>query len=106
MEGEHHEEIRSTLGPHSLSWRVRWRASKDEKETIASKMRIVLKEIMDIPDDIPQDLMTRPECVIIYPSVVKGRLSWRQLRAVARWSAEPVNFTVVERTDDDGPRRR
>ena len=33
---------------------------------------LVIKEIMDIPDDIPQDLIDKAECVIIYPSVVKG----------------------------------
>src|SRR5271170_2808564 len=32
----------------------------------------VMKEIMDIPDDIPQDLIDKAECVIIYPSVLKG----------------------------------
>src|SRR5215475_4652508 len=32
----------------------------------------VLKEILDIPDDIPQDLLDKAECVIIYPSVVKA----------------------------------
>src|SRR2546430_1543035 len=32
----------------------------------------VLKEILDIPDDIPQDLLDRAECVIIYPSVLKA----------------------------------
>lgn len=32
----------------------------------------VIKEIMDIPDDIPQDLIDKTECVIIYPSVLKG----------------------------------
>src|SRR5919108_175309 len=32
----------------------------------------VLKEILDIPDDIPQDLLDRAECVIIYPSVIKA----------------------------------
>jgi lipid-binding SYLF domain-containing protein len=32
----------------------------------------VIKEIMDIPDDIPQDLIDKAECVIIYPSVLKG----------------------------------
>jgi len=31
----------------------------------------VLKEILDIPDDIPQDLLDKAECVIIIPSVVK-----------------------------------
>jgi lipid-binding SYLF domain-containing protein len=33
---------------------------------------MVLKEILDIPDDIPQDLLDKAECVIIYPSVLKA----------------------------------
>ena len=32
----------------------------------------VLQEIMDIPDNIPQDLIDKADCVIIYPSVVKA----------------------------------
>src|SRR5450631_1223374 len=32
----------------------------------------VLKEIMDIPEDIPQDLIDKAECVIVYPSVLKA----------------------------------
>jgi len=32
----------------------------------------VMKEIMDIPDDIPQDLIDKSECVIVYPSVLKA----------------------------------
>ena len=32
----------------------------------------VLKEILDIPDDIPQDLLDKAECVVILPSVKKG----------------------------------
>jgi len=31
----------------------------------------VLKEILDIPDNIPQELLDRAECVIVIPSVVK-----------------------------------
>jgi len=33
---------------------------------------LILKEILDIPDDIPQDLLDKSECVIVYPSVLKG----------------------------------
>jgi len=33
---------------------------------------LVLKEIMDIPDNIPQDLIDKAECVIVYPSVLKA----------------------------------
>lgn len=32
----------------------------------------VVKEIMDIPDDIPQDLVDKAECIIIFPSVLKA----------------------------------
>jgi lipid-binding SYLF domain-containing protein len=32
---------------------------------------VVLKEILDIPDDIPSDLLDKAECVIVIPSVVK-----------------------------------
>jgi lipid-binding SYLF domain-containing protein len=32
---------------------------------------VVLKEILDIPDDIPKDLLDRAECVIVLPSVKK-----------------------------------
>jgi lipid-binding SYLF domain-containing protein len=31
----------------------------------------VLKEILNIPDDLPKDLLNRAECVIILPTVVK-----------------------------------
>jgi len=32
----------------------------------------VIQEIMDIPDDIPQDLIDKAVCVIVYPSVLKA----------------------------------
>ena len=32
----------------------------------------VVKEVMDIPDDIPQDLIDKAECIIVYPSVLKA----------------------------------
>jgi SH3 domain-containing YSC84-like protein 1 len=31
-----------------------------------------MKEILNIPDDIPQDLLDKAECVVILPSVLKG----------------------------------
>src|SRR5690348_5190700 len=34
----------------------------------------VLKEILDIPDDIPQDLLDKAECVVVLPSVKKGAI--------------------------------
>jgi len=32
----------------------------------------VIKEILNVPDDIPQDLLSKAECVIVYPSVLKA----------------------------------
>jgi SH3 domain-containing YSC84-like protein 1 len=32
----------------------------------------VLKEIINIPDDIPQDLLDKAECIVVLPSVKKG----------------------------------
>jgi SH3 domain-containing YSC84-like protein 1 len=32
----------------------------------------ILKEILNIPDDIPQDLLDKAECLLILPSVKKG----------------------------------
>jgi len=31
-----------------------------------------LKEILDIPDDIPQGLLDKADCVVVYPSVLKA----------------------------------
>src|ERR1700685_1395349 len=45
----------------------------DEREADRVKdAGVVLKEILNIPDDIPQDLIDKAECVIILPSVKKG----------------------------------
>src|SRR3982075_2372760 len=32
----------------------------------------VLKEILGVPDDIPQDLLDKADCVVVFPSVVKA----------------------------------
>src|SRR5260370_30859876 len=32
----------------------------------------VMKEILDIPDDIPQDLLDKARCVVVLPSVLKA----------------------------------
>jgi len=50
-------------------------AANDEREADRVKdAGVVLKEILNIPDDIPQDLLDKAECVIILPSVKKGAL--------------------------------
>jgi lipid-binding SYLF domain-containing protein len=48
-------------------------AAQDKKEADRlDNCGTVLQEILDIPDDIPQDLLDKAECVIIYPSVLKA----------------------------------
>jgi lipid-binding SYLF domain-containing protein len=46
---------------------------KDEKEVDRIKnAATVLKEILDIPDNIPQDMLDKARCVMVFPSVVKA----------------------------------
>src|SRR5258705_1059717 len=33
---------------------------------------MIVKEVMDIPDNIPEDLINKAECIIVYPSVLKA----------------------------------
>ena len=48
-------------------------AAKDEREEDRVKEAgTVLKEILNVPDDIPQDLLNKAECVVILPSVKKA----------------------------------
>lgn len=48
-------------------------AANDEREAERVKdAGVVLKEILNIPDDIPQDLLDKAECLVILPSVKKG----------------------------------
>jgi SH3 domain-containing YSC84-like protein 1 len=48
-------------------------AADDEKEEQRLKnCGTVLKEILDVPEDIPRDLLNKAECVIVYPSVLKA----------------------------------
>ena len=43
---------------------------KDEQERI-EKCTIVLGEILDVPDNVPQELLDKAECVVVMPSVKK-----------------------------------
>ncbi len=50
-------------------------AANDEHEADRVKdAGEVLKEILNIPDDIPQELLDKAECVVVLPSVKKGAL--------------------------------
>jgi SH3 domain-containing YSC84-like protein 1 len=48
-------------------------AADDTKETDRLlNAGTVLREILNVPDDIPQDLLHKADCVIVYPSVLKA----------------------------------
>src|SRR5438445_11226824 len=48
-------------------------AAKDKKETDRlENCGMIVKEVMDIPDNIPEDLMNKAECIIVFPSVLKA----------------------------------
>jgi len=44
---------------------------KDKEEKRLENSGRVLKEILNIPDDIPADLLNKAECVAVFPSVLK-----------------------------------
>jgi lipid-binding SYLF domain-containing protein len=44
---------------------------KDQKDRLQNA-GVVMQEILNIPDDIPQDLLDKARCVIVMPSVVKA----------------------------------
>src|SRR5271165_4529552 len=49
------------------------KAADDAKETERiQNAGTVMKEILDIPDDIPQDMLDKARCVIVLPSVLKA----------------------------------
>jgi len=47
-------------------------ADDEHEEDRVKDAGVVLQEILNIPDNIPQDLIDKAECVIILPSVKKG----------------------------------
>jgi len=56
-----------------LIWSVTAFAANDIHEAERVKdAGEVLKEILNIPDDIPQDLLDKAECIVVLPSVKKG----------------------------------
>ncbi len=48
--------------------------NNDKEENRLQECGQVLKEILHIPDDIPQDLLDKAECVVVIPSTKKAAL--------------------------------
>jgi lipid-binding SYLF domain-containing protein len=48
-------------------------AAGDRKESERlENCGVVIKEVMDIPDNIPEDLIDKADCMIVFPSVLKA----------------------------------
>jgi lipid-binding SYLF domain-containing protein len=66
----------SALAVIGLSWAPNASAkAKDEEQKETDRITnagTVVKEILDVPDDIPQDLLDKARCVIVFPSVLKA----------------------------------
>ena len=68
----------------------------------------VLKEILDVPDDIPQDLLDKADCVVVFPSVLKAAFivggSYGRGAAtsfIAEWFTWPGRFFSVGPSVDE-----
>jgi len=48
------------------------RPDNDKETDRLENAGMVMEEIMNIPDNIPQDLIDKAECVIVFPSVLKA----------------------------------
>jgi|SRR5580700_7272857 lipid-binding SYLF domain-containing protein len=50
-----------------------WADDKEEKDEVRlQNAGTLLKEILNIPDDITQDLLIKQPCVVVFPSVLKA----------------------------------
>jgi len=43
--------------------------AKQKPSRSSSERRKVIQEILNVPDDIPQDLLDKARCVVVMPSV-------------------------------------
>jgi SH3 domain-containing YSC84-like protein 1 len=49
-----------------------WAADHEKDEDRLTNSGTVLKEILDVPDNIPQGLLDKADCVVVFPSVLKA----------------------------------
>jgi lipid-binding SYLF domain-containing protein len=59
------------LAPLSFAGSAADENAKDENNRLQNA-GTVIQEILDIPDDIPQDLLDKARCVVVMPSVLKA----------------------------------
>jgi len=46
-------------------------SGQEKEEERVANAGMVIKEIVDIPDDVPQDVIDKADCIVILPSVIK-----------------------------------
>jgi lipid-binding SYLF domain-containing protein len=63
--------IRTGAAALMLSMAVVYPLAQGKEEDRLRACSTVLKEILHVPDDVPQDLLDKAECVIVFPSVKK-----------------------------------
>jgi SH3 domain-containing YSC84-like protein 1 len=44
-----------------------WAGSEQKDDERLTNSWTVLHELLDIPDDVPQDLLDKADCVVVYP---------------------------------------
>ena len=49
-----------------------WADDHEKDEDRLRNSGTVLKEILDVPEDIPQGLLDKADCVVVFPSVLKA----------------------------------
>src|ERR1700723_3075480 len=49
-----------------------WADDKEKDEDRLKNAGTVFKEILNVPDDVPQDLLDKADCVVVFPSVLKA----------------------------------
>ena len=86
-------------------------AKADDKEKDEDRLRNsgqVLKEILNIPDDIPQNLIDKADCIVVIPSVLKAAfiVGGAYGRGAMTCRSGEEYERAVGRADHDGARRR
>jgi len=66
------KKLLACIGVVLLSGAAAFAANDEREEERVKDAGTVMKEILNIPDDIPRELLDKAECVIILPSVKKG----------------------------------
>src|SRR6202040_1589045 len=51
---------------------ISWADDKEKDEDRLKNAGTVLTEILNIPDNIPQDILDKADCVVVFPSVLKA----------------------------------